>query len=139
MTEQKLKIGLFILRASLTAFFAIWVIEKFAHPETTVAIWKAFYMVDSLPLAGSYVIGVFQAAVLFCFFFGVLKFWSYGILMVMHGLSTLSSYERLLDPYSGSNHLFWAAVPTLGALVLLFMLRHADTKFTISSKIKALS
>lgn len=139
MENSRLKLSLFILRASVTAFFAIWVIEKFIKPETTVAIWKTFYFVSNLPLQASYAIGAIQAAALLCFFFGVLKFWSYGFLMLIHGLGTILSYGRLLDPYTGSNHLFWAAVPTLGALIVLFIMRHDDTFMTISSKVRALS
>lgn len=132
MDNSKVKLGLFILRVSVASFFTIWAVEKFVKPETTVAIWQRFYMVEHLPLEASYVIGVIQAAAILAFLFGVLKFWSYGFLMVIHGLSTLSTYERLLDPYSGSNHLFWAAVPTLGALVVLFIMRKEDTLFTFT-------
>ncbi|MEM9494398.1 MAG: hypothetical protein AAGA09_00200 [Pseudomonadota bacterium] len=139
MTPSRLPIALFIVRASVTAFFAIWAVEKFVKPETTVAIWKGFYHVPNLPLEASYAIGALQGLVLICFFFGVLKFWSYGFLMLMHGATTVMTYERLIDPYTGPNHLFWAAVPTLGALVALYLLRHEDTFLTISSKIKALS
>lgn len=134
MTNSKLQLSLFIVRVSLAAFFAVWAIEKFVKPESTVGIWKAFYMVDSLPLEASYAIGAVQAAVLLAFALGVLKFWSYGFLMVIHGLSTLSTYGRLLDPYSGPNHLFWAAVPALGALIALFIMRNEDTMLTLSGK-----
>lgn len=132
MSEQKLKWALFGLRLSLTAFFAVWAIEKFVKPDVTVAIWKTFYLVDNLPLEASYAIGVIQTAAILCFFLGVLKFWSYGFLMVIHGVGTILTYERLLDPYTGPNHLFWAAVPTLAALVALFMLRREDTMLTMS-------
>ena len=134
MTQAKITTSLFVMRASIAAFFSIWALEKFLEPETTVAIWKAFYMVENLPLAASYGIGVVQAIAILLFFFGVLKFWSYGFLMTIHGLSTLASYKQLLDPYSGSNHLFWAAIPTLGALIALFILRDQDTLFTYKSK-----
>lgn len=138
MNENKLRWSLFLLRAALTAFFSVWALEKFVHPQTTVAIWKAFYFVDSLPLEASYAIGAVQAVMVFCFFFGILKFWSYGFLLVIHALSTILSASRLLDPYAGHNHLFWAAVPTLAALVVLFMHRREDTKFTLSRKTGAL-
>ena len=138
MADSNLKLPLFILRLTLTVFYAVWALEKFLEPETTVAIWRAFYMVDNLPLAASYVIGVVQFAVIACFFFGILKFWSYGFLMVIHLLGTLTTYERLLNPYEGHNHLFIAAIPTLGALIALFLLREADTMFTLSGKRQSL-
>ncbi|NNE41043.1 MAG: hypothetical protein HKN14_09015 [Marinicaulis sp.] len=133
-----MKLALFILRLTLTIFFALWAAEKFIKPETTVKIWDAFYLVGNLPLEASYAIGVIQSIVIVLFFFGILKFWTYGFLMVTHGLSTFSTYERIFDPFSGSNHLFLAAIPVLGALIALFMLRHEDTMLTLSSKIRAL-
>lgn len=134
MNQSNLKLPLFILRATVAIFFLVWALEKFAEPETTIAIWKAFYMIDNLPVAAAYAIGALQIAVVACFFFGIMKFWSYGFLMVIHTLSTLSSYEQLLNPYEGHNHLFIAAIPVLGALIALFLLRDEDTLFTLSRR-----
>lgn len=134
MNQSNLKLPLFILRATIAIFYMVWALEKFVDPETTVAIWKAFYMVENLPIAAAYAIGALQVAAVACFFFGVLKFWSYGFLMVIHGLGTLTTYERLLNPYEGHNHLFIAAIPVLGALIALFLLREEDTLLTLSRK-----
>ncbi|MEM9616499.1 MAG: hypothetical protein AAF936_00930 [Pseudomonadota bacterium] len=134
MSNSNLKTALFILRLGITIFFAVWALEKFIKPETTVAIWEAFYHVDALPLQASYAIGALQAAVVLCFFFGILKFWSYGLLMLMHAGSTVSSYEQLFNPYTGSNHLFVAAIPVLGALIALFLMRSDDTLLTLPAK-----
>ena len=133
MPDERLRWALFILRASLAAFFAIWALEKFVDPESTIGIWEHFYHVENLPKVMSYAIGIVQSTAIACFILGVAKFWSYGFLMIIHGMSTLSTYERLFDPYAGNNHLFWAAVPTLGALIALFLLREADTKLTLAS------
>ena len=132
MAEQKLKWSLFIMRTTVAAFYAVWAIEKFVKPETTAAIWKAFYMVESLPPEASYAIGAVQAAAILCFFLGLFRFWSYGFLAAIHVVGTILTYERLIDPYSGVNHLFWAAVPTAGALIALFIMRKEDTLFTLS-------
>ncbi len=134
MTNTNLKLSLFAIRLSLVFFFAIWAIEKFIKPETTVAIWKAFYMVADLPLEASYVIGVVQSIAVLCLLFGVAKFWSYGFFLVIHSIGTILTYERLLDPYTGSNHLFAAAVPVVGALFVLFLLRDEDTFLTLSQR-----
>ncbi len=131
MTPIALKPALLILRLSVAAFFAIWVIEKFVAPEKTQAIWGAFYFYENLPLEASYAIGVIQAVVLLAFVLGIATFWSTGFLMVIHALSTLSTWERMIAPYEGVNHLFWAAVPALGALIVLFMLRDEDTLLTV--------
>lgn len=128
---QGLKPALAVMRYSLAAFLLIWVIEKFIKPETTVAIWKAFYLVETMPVAGSYVIGVIQAIALLGLVLGVAKTFTYGFWVVIHGIGTILTYQTLMNPYQGANHLFWAAVPVLGALVALFLLRKEDTLFTL--------
>ncbi|MFP3942897.1 MAG: MauE/DoxX family redox-associated membrane protein [Alphaproteobacteria bacterium] len=133
-SQGKLKLSLAILRYTVAAFFAVWVIEKFVKPESTQGIWKAFYFVPDLPLEASYAIGVVQAVILICFVLGILKFWSYGLLLVMHALSTASTFGQLITPYTGNNHLFWAAVPALGALIALFILREEDTLGTVGTR-----
>lgn len=122
-----LKISLFILRYALTAFLAVWVVEKFLEPETTQAIWGRFYGFDDLSLNASYIIGGVQAVALLAFVTGFAKFFSYGFWLVCHGYGTIMSYGPLLNPYEGSNHLFWAAVPVLAAFLALFLLRNEDT------------
>lgn len=126
-----LPVALLVLRYSLAAFLAIWVVEKLIKPDTTAAIWKAFYMVENLPAAGSYAVGGLQALALLAFVFGFKKFWSYGFWVIAHGVGTVLTYDRLLDPYTGVNHLFWAAVPVLGAFVALFLLRKQDTLLAV--------
>ncbi|WP_306252470.1 hypothetical protein [Parvularcula sp. IMCC14364] len=134
MTDSKLKLSLFAIRFTLFLFFSVWAIEKFIKPETTVAIWKAFYLADTLPLQASYIIGIIQSIAVLCLLFGVARFWSYGFFLLIHGVGTVLTYERLLDPYTGSNHLFAAAIPVFGALVALFLLRDEDTLFTIGNR-----
>lgn len=134
MADANIKKALFIIRLGITIFFAVWALEKFVKPETTIAIWEHFYHVNALPVAAAYAIGALQATAVLCFFFGVLKFWSYGFLMLMHAGSTIFSYEQLLNPYSGSNHLFVAAIPVLGALIALFLLRKHDTLLTLGRR-----
>lgn len=126
-----LKPALAVLRYALAAFLLVWVLEKFLHPETTVAIWKAFYMVEAMPEAGSYVIGVIHAIALLGFVLGLAKFWSYGYWLVTHSTGTILSYRQLMAPYDGANHLFWAAVPVAAAFLLLFLLRKEDTFATL--------
>ncbi|MEM9988083.1 MAG: hypothetical protein AAF723_01080 [Pseudomonadota bacterium] len=126
-----LKTSLAVMRYTLAAFLSIWVVEKFIKPETTTAIWANFYMVENFPEIGSYLVGGVQAVALIAFILGLFKFLSYGFWMVTHGLGTLLSYGPLLTPYEGINHLFWAAVPVLGAFIALFLLREEDTLFTL--------
>ncbi len=132
MNSGTLKFALFVMRLTLAVFFAQWAVEKFIEPETTVAIWKGFYLVESLPLEASYAIGAVQGLAVLCLLLGLFKFWSYGFFVVIHGIGTILTYERLLDPYTGGNHLFVAAIPVFGALFALFLLRREDTLFALS-------
>ena len=129
-----LRPALFILRACLGVFFAVWAIEKFVKPDTTAAIWEKFYLVGGLPEFGSYAIGALQLVMLALFIAGLFKTISYGFFMISHGLGTLLSYGPILNPYEGINHLFVAAIPVLGALVALFMLRGEDTLLTLGRR-----
>ncbi|MEM9232802.1 MAG: hypothetical protein AAGA69_01025 [Pseudomonadota bacterium] len=83
------------------------------------------------PEIWSYGIGMVQAIALLAMILGFAKFWSYGFWLVAHGIGTILTYERLINPYEGVNHLFWAAVPVFGAMLALFLLRQEDTLWTI--------
>jgi putative oxidoreductase len=57
---------------------------------------------------------------------------SYGLGTIAHGISVLSSWRQLFDPWglvSGGppNHLFLAGVPVLAAFIALYLLRARDT------------
>lgn len=129
---SKLTLSLFILRVSVAAFFAVWALEKFIKPESTVGIFEGFYGISGLPLWAVYVIGAVQLALIIAFLvWAKFRTVSVGALLLMHAGSTLSTWQQLIDPYSGPNHLFWAAVPALGALIALFILRDEDRLFTV--------
>jgi hypothetical protein len=119
--------ALFALRASIAIFFAVWAVEKFVKPETTAAIWSKFYLVDGLPHEMSYLIGAIQLLVVILFALGLFKTWTYGFFLTIHALGTLSTWQVLITPYEGGNHLFVAVIPVLGALVALFLMRREDT------------
>jgi hypothetical protein len=56
------------------------------------------------------------------------KRYTYGLVLVFHGVSTLSSWKQyILEP----NLLFFAAWPMLAACIALYLLRDLDTLFTV--------
>ncbi len=81
-----------------------------------------------------YAIGIVQVLIVLCFALGVLRTWSYGLVMLMHAGSTLSSWPQYLDPFEGANLLFFAAWPMLAACIALFLLREYDRLFTLGGK-----
>jgi putative oxidoreductase len=124
--------GLFILRFGLGFFLAMWSIDKFIAPEITVKIFSHFYFLDisdSLVI----IIGALELVLSLFIIFGVYKTATYGLGLVIHMVSTVSTYEQLLSPF-GKNHLFIAAIPILFAFIALFLLRNFDTKWTLVRK-----
>lgn len=123
--------ALLILRITIALFLLPWIIEKFTQPEITAKIFKAFYFVDNLPLAGSYAVGALWLALWLAFITGFKKRISYGLVMLFHGVGTLTTWFKLLPWMESYNHLFLAAIPTLGAMIALYLLRGGDTLLTI--------
>lgn len=134
LTKQvkQLQISLALIRFSTGIFFLIWSLEKLIHPEKTQKVFAKFYMMD-ISSSVSYGIGIIQTLLVLAFIAGLFKLWTYGAILGMHAVSTLSTYKELLNPYEAVNHLFWAAVPTLAALIGLFLLRESDNLLTITS------
>lgn len=123
---RELGVSLAVLRISLAVFFLVWTAEKFVAPGVTAAILQGYYGVEAGP-AVSYVMGGIQLVFLALFTLGLARFWSYGFFLITHAVSTVVSYQALLNPFEPPNHLFQAAIPVLGALLALFILRHSDT------------
>lgn len=122
--------ALVILRVSLGVFLLIWGLEKFAIPPSTVGIWGKFYGVS---LAASLVplVGALESALAVAITVGLWRRVSYGLGLILHAVSVLSSWRQLLDPWGlrsgGSpNHLFLAGVPVLAGFVALYLLRARD-------------
>lgn len=77
----------------------------------------------------AYIIGGLQLLLVLAFLAGIKKRITYGVIFVMHGMSTLSSYNQYLD---GFNHLlFFAAWPMWAACFALYLLRDQDVKYTV--------
>jgi putative oxidoreductase len=126
MTQDKpLELALMLIRLSAAAFFLVWSIEKILMPEKQQGVFEAFYFSSSSESV-IVALGVAPTAVVLAFAAGLFRFFTYGAAVLMHGASTLSTWGRLIDPYAGGNHLFWAAVPVLAALIALFILRDRD-------------
>ena len=130
--DRKVGTALAIVRFSLGIFFLIWGLDKIFHPESTVKIFSHFYLLD-IDVSTARAIGIVEGLWALALTAGLWKTWTYGLAVVLHGISTLSTWEQLLYPF-GKNHLFAAAIPVLGACVLLFMLRDRDTRWSLRNR-----
>jgi len=92
-------------------------------------VFEAFYGLAGISAEVFYVIGALQMVLILAFVAGAWKRITYGLVLLFHGVSTLSSYNQYLDPFN--NLLFFAAWPMLAACVALYLLRDSDTRWTV--------
>ncbi|MBI1285409.1 MAG: hypothetical protein GC183_13915 [Thiobacillus sp.] len=132
--QRRLQISLFALRVTISWFLLQWAVEKMVAPAVTSKIFNVFYGV-TLDVNIAPIIGAIQAIVILAFLAGFLKTWSYALVAIMHGVSTLATWRSLVMPFAeGSNHLFTTAVPVLAACAMLFYLRDQDNLFSIDAR-----
>ncbi len=123
--------ALFVLRLGVFIVMFMWTIDKFIHPEHAAAVYKAFYFLGDFSATTFYIIGSLEMVILLGFLLGVKKTITYGLVLVFHTVSTLSTWQKLLTPFENVNLLFFTAIPMLAACWALFSLRDMDTKFTL--------
>jgi len=122
--NRRLDLSLLALRAGVFIVMLVWALDKFINPQHSGAVFAAFYGLPSFDAAVFYVIGAAQLLVVLAFAAGFLRRWSYGLVLLMHAVSTFSSWAKYLAPWD--NLLFFAAWPMLAACLALYLLRDHD-------------
>jgi hypothetical protein len=123
---RRLALSLLLLRLGIFLVMLIWTVDKFVRPDHAIGVFASFYGIDGLDAQLTYVLGALELGLLLAFVAGLARRWSYGLVMVLHGVSTVSSWSQYLQPFEGPNLLFFAAWPMLAACVALYLLRDAD-------------
>lgn len=132
--EKRLPLALLMLRLSVFLVLLLWTLDKFINPGHAAKVFDNFYFLSGLGPVVLYVIGALETLLILAFLVGLKKRFSYGLVFVIHAISTLSSYEQYLEPYDGPNLLFFAAWPMLAACWTLYLLRDRDTLFVMDAK-----
>ena len=127
---EKVRNSLFILRLGVFIVMFMWTIDKLVNPDHTVSVFERYYLISGLSETLAFVLGILQMIIIIAFIGAYKRTYSYLAVLIMHTVSTISSYERYLDPWTVPNLLFFAAWPMLAAIVVLFYLRDLDTKFS---------
>ncbi len=130
--DNKLQLSLFFLRISIFLVMFIWTIDKFMNPKHAGAVYEKFYYISGLQSTAVYIIGAIEIILLLMFLAGFMKTYTYGVVLLLHTISTLSSFKQYLAPFDGYNLMFFAAWPMLAASFALFMLRDQDTRYTLT-------
>ena len=128
---KKLQIGLLLLRISVFLVMLMWTIDKIVRASHASGVFKNFYNIEISQNPMMLTIGILELILLIVFLIGVKKRISYGLVLIFHFISTISSFKQYLNPFEGPNLLFFAAWPMLAACWILFSLREDDTYFTL--------
>ena len=122
--SRRLALCLLLLRLSLGLVMMIWAFDKILNPSHGAAVFETFYGLAGVGETIVRGIGVAQAIIVLAFLLGLARTWSYGAVLLMHGVTTIVSWSAYLQPLK--NILFFSAWPMLAGLVTLFLLRRHD-------------
>jgi putative oxidoreductase len=126
--RDRVATALLALRLGVFLVMLMWTLDKFLNVGHASRIFENFYAVGGLGQIALVAIGAAELVLILAFVAGYQKRLSYGLVLIFHGVSTLSSYRQYLDPFN--NLLFFAAWPMLAACFALYSLRDLDTKWT---------
>ncbi|WP_064665251.1 hypothetical protein [Pseudoalteromonas prydzensis] len=129
--RNRIQWSLFSLRLGVFVVMLMWTLDKFVNPAHSARIFEHFYGISGANDTVAYILGALQLILVLAFMAGIKKRITYGVIFLMHGASTLSSYAQYFDGFN--NLLFFAAWPMWAACFTLYILRVEDTKFTFKS------
>ena len=132
MDKARIATSLLALRLGVFIVMFMWTMDKFVNPQHSSAIYERFYGVSGLGETAFLAIGVAQLLLVLGFVTGFAKRYTYGGILILHGLSTLSSWQQYLDPFKLL--LFFAAWPMFAACFALYYLRDMDTLWTLDDR-----
>ena len=130
---SSLELSLLIMRLATAAFLLVWSIDKIVNQGHAQNVFNTFYFLTPSPqvLTG---LGVVQTLIVLAFAAGLARYWTYGAVLLMHAVSTASTYARLINPWGPrAQLLFWAAVPVLAGMIAMFLLRGEDRLLSIDA------
>jgi len=124
--RKPLATTLLLLRLGVALVFFMWTLDKLLNPVHAAGIFERYYQLAGIGSAIMIGIGVAQMALVAAFASGTFRTLSYGLITILHALSTASCYSQYLNPWEKPNLLFFAAFPMLAACVGLWLLRTWD-------------
>jgi len=130
---NRIGVALLVLRLTVFLVMLVWTIDKFVRPDHAASVYEHFYFMRGLGPAFIYTIGVLELVILIGFVIGFAPRLTYGLVLLFHAVSTLSSFRQYFHPFESVNLLFFAAWPMLGACFTLFYLRDLDTLLRVGS------
>jgi len=127
--RDKIANALLFLRLGVFIVILMWTLDKFVNPGHAAGVFENFYGLSGWGPTVFMIIGALELVLLIGFVIGFQKRITYGLIFVIHAISTLSTWKLYLDPFN--NLLFFAAIPMLAACWALYSLRDMDTRLTV--------
>ena len=136
--ERRIEIALLIIRLTAAIFIGLWATLKFHHPEWQRNIFEGAYNISFLTITDnlSYFLGTVQIIIILAFVSGFMRTWTYGAMMLMSAAGVIGSLGSFMTYYNYPKNLMLTSIPTLGALIALFILRDMDNLFSLSGRKK---
>jgi putative oxidoreductase len=134
MNDFRLKLSLLLLRYGVALVFLMWTIDKLIRPDHAAGVFSHFYLIEGIAPMVLKVLGGLELLLIGLFLLGWKKRFTYGTILILHAISTFSSYRQFLSPFTGTNLLFFASIPMLAAAATLYLLREQDQLLTLRSK-----
>ena len=91
-------------------FFLFLALEKLVMPDVNAAIWETFYGI-SIDVNLSYPIGILNTLMSLALIVGFQRRFTYAYWTLFHFISVASTWNYLIQPFGGPNHLFLAGAP----------------------------
>lgn len=126
--KNRIEWSLFLLRLGVFIVMFAWTLDKFLNPGHAAKVFENFYFIGGLGQEIMMIIGAAELLIILAFVAGLWKRFTYGFVMIVHAVSTFSSWKQYTVDI---NLLFFAAWPMLAACVALYLLRDLDIKFTL--------
>ena len=129
--NNRIPLTLFLLRISVFVVMLMWTIDKFVRPDHAASVFEHFYFMRGVGHTIIFALAAAETLLLVGFVLGLARRFTYGLVFLLHAVSTLSSYSQYLHAFEKVNLLFFAAWPMLAASFALYYLRDLDTRWTI--------
>ena len=127
MDTNRLRASLFLLRLSTFVVMLHWTLEKFIRPEHTIMYYEKFYFISGLTPEIMYILGIIELIFIIGFLIGILKPYTYGFVLIIQIITTLTYISIYFEPFDKNHLLFFASWPMLAACVTLFLLKDEDS------------
>jgi uncharacterized membrane protein len=131
---NSLKAVLLFTRLAIFYFLLPWQLIRFAKPEAINNISNKYYKFAASEMF-SMISGVLMMLLLIAFVTGFKKRISYGLVLILHTIGTIMTTPYLIVGSDNINMLFLAAIPTIAAMALLYILREEDTILSFKGKL----